>query len=52
VLRGLTAELAPRLVRLLVGAEVDVAELRRVTPSLEEVYLALHGEVPDEEERP
>jgi ABC-2 type transport system ATP-binding protein len=52
VLRGLTVELAPRLVRLLVGAEVDVRELRRVTPSLEEVYLALHGEVPDEEERP
>jgi ABC-type multidrug transport system ATPase subunit len=51
VLRGLSPELAPELVRLLVTAELDVRELHRVTPSLEEVYLALHGEVPDEEER-
>lgn len=51
VLRGLSPESAPELVRVLVAAEVDVRELHRVTPSLEEVYLALHGEVPDEEER-
>lgn len=51
VLRGLSPETAPHLVRFLVDAELEVRELRRVTPSLEEVYLALHGEVPDEEER-
>lgn len=51
VLRGLSPDMAPDLVRALVAADLDVRELRRVTPSLEEVYLALHGEVPDEEER-
>jgi ABC-2 type transport system ATP-binding protein len=51
VLRGLVPQLAPELVRVLVAAGVDVRELHRVTPSLEEVYLALHGQVPDEEEQ-
>jgi ABC-type multidrug transport system ATPase subunit len=50
VLRGLSPQTAPDLVRALVAADVDVRELHRVTPTLEEVYLALHGEVPDEEE--
>ncbi len=50
VVRGLSPQTAPELVRTLVEADVEVRELRRVTPSLEEVYLALHGEVPDDEE--
>lgn len=52
VVRGLDAGSAPQVVRALVAADVDLRELRRVTPSLEEIYLALHGEVPDDEERP
>lgn len=50
VVRGLSPQTAPELVRALVAANLEVRELRRVTPSLEEVYLALHGEVPDDEE--
>lgn len=42
----------PELVRALVDAGVSVHEAVRSRPSLEEVYLALHGAVPQEEERP
>jgi ABC-type multidrug transport system ATPase subunit len=36
----------PGLVRALADAEVAVFELRRLDPSLEDVYLALHGRTP------
>ena len=49
---GVGHEAVPDLVRHLVAADVPVHEAVRSRPSLQEVYLALHGEVPTEEERP
>jgi len=49
---GVARDAVPALIRLLVESGVDLFEARRETPTLEQVYLALHGEVPDEEERP
>lgn len=48
---GVAHEAVPDLVRHLVAADVPVHEAVRSRPSLQEVYLALHGEVPVEEER-
>lgn len=49
--RGVARDAVPILIRMLLEAGVELFEVRRETPTLEEVYLALHGEVPDEEER-
>lgn len=49
---GVGHDQVPDLVRHLVAADVPVHEAVRSRPSLEEVYLALHGAVPREEERP
>lgn len=49
---GVGHDEVPALVRHLVAVDVPVHEAVRSRPSLEEVYLALHGAVPSEEERP
>jgi ABC-2 type transport system ATP-binding protein len=49
---GIARERVPELVRHLMAADVPVHEAVRSRPSLEDVYLALHGEVPAEEEQP
>jgi ABC-2 type transport system ATP-binding protein len=49
---GVARERVPELVRSLVATDVPVHEVVRTRPSLQDVYLALHGEVPTEEERP
>jgi ABC-2 type transport system ATP-binding protein len=43
---GVGREAVPGLVRALADAEVTVYEVRRLDPSLEDVYLALHGRPP------
>ncbi len=48
---GIPRTAVPELVRALVRADLAVHEVRRLDPTLEDVYLALHGEVPDEEVR-
>ena len=48
---GVTRDAVPALVGTLVQAGVRVFEVRRLDPTLEDVYLALHGEAPVEEER-
>jgi ABC-2 type transport system ATP-binding protein len=40
---GVARDAVPGLVRALADAEVTVFEVRRLDPSLEEVYLAIHG---------
>ena len=49
---GVGHDEVPQLVRHLVAADVPVHEAVRSRPSLEEVYLALHGAIPSEGERP
>jgi ABC-type multidrug transport system ATPase subunit len=46
---GLSREVIPSLVASLAADGVDVYEVRRLDPTLEDVYLALHGRVPDDE---
>jgi ABC-2 type transport system ATP-binding protein len=43
---GLPRERVPELVAGLVAAQLTVYEVRRLEPTLEDVYLALHGRVP------
>ena len=47
--RGLSREAVPRLVASLAAEGVDVYEVRRLDPTLEDVYLALHGRVSGDE---
>jgi ABC-2 type transport system ATP-binding protein len=43
---GVGRDAVPGLVRALADADVTVYEVRRLDPSLEDVYLALHGRLP------
>ena len=43
VASGVARDRVPAVLRALLDAGVDVHEARRLTPSLEDVYLALHG---------
>ena len=45
---GVPRDAVPELVRTLAHEGVTVYELRRLDPTLEDVYLALHGRVPDD----
>jgi ABC-type multidrug transport system ATPase subunit len=49
---GLTREQVPTLVRALAARHVEVFEVRRLDPTLEDVYLALHGRLPDQRTHP
>jgi ABC-2 type transport system ATP-binding protein len=44
---GVARDAVPGLVRALAVAEVTVFEVRRLDPSLEDVYLAIHGRGPE-----
>jgi ABC-type multidrug transport system ATPase subunit len=44
---GVARDAVPGLVRALAAAEVTVFEVRRLDPSLEDVYLAIHGRGPE-----
>jgi ABC-type multidrug transport system ATPase subunit len=44
---GVPRDAVPGLVRALAAAEVTVFEVRRLDPSLEDVYLAIHGRGPE-----
>jgi ABC-type multidrug transport system ATPase subunit len=44
---GVPRDAVPELVRALAAAEVTVFEVRRLDPSLEDVYLAIHGRDPE-----
>jgi hypothetical protein len=43
---GVARDAVPAVVRALAAADVTVFEVRRLDPSLEEVYLAIHGRAP------
>jgi ABC-2 type transport system ATP-binding protein len=43
---GVARDAVPAVVRALAAADVTVFEVRRLDPSLEEVYLAIHGQAP------
>ena len=43
---GVPRDAVPALVHALADAGVTLYELRRLDPTLEDVYLALHGRVP------
>lgn len=49
---GVGRDAVPDLVRALAAADVTVYEVRRLDPSLEDVYLALHGRLPIEPPAP